>query len=214
MEKEIPPGPINLYLIYQQNVHKFFDECYRSIYEYQQFMVDFQAQWLQSFEIILNPASALSPNFNEKSAKITPARPLKISAPAPQRKIEEIENSTTETIQSKTPSEILAIQSSSKVSGQEILQKPKKIGKVLETIRKNSTSHHDGKIVKILKVQERKIQSFVNKHLEDLPIGKKQEIVTEGNCPNCGKLMEDSYLTHCSNVCLYEDYLKSKSVDL
>ncbi len=33
----------------------------------------------------------------------------------------------------------------------------------------------------------------------------------KGECQNCGKLMEDSLLTHCSNVCLYEDYLKSES---
>jgi len=25
--------------------------------------------------------------------------------------------------------------------------------------------------------------------------------------------MEDSILTHCSNVCIFEDYLKSKSID-
>ena len=32
-----------------------------------------------------------------------------------------------------------------------------------------------------------------------------------GICQNCGKLLEDSFLTHCSMKCLYEDYLKSKS---
>ena len=213
MEKETPPGPINSYFIYQQNVHKFFDECYRSVSEYQRFMMDSQAQWLKSFEIILNPALPINPDLDEKSAKITPAKPLKIPSLVGHRKIEEIETFTTETIQSKTPSEILTIHSSSKVSSQEILPKPKKIENLLDTL-KNSNSHHDGKIVKMIKLQEKKIQSFVNKHLEDLPIGKKHEIVTEGNCPNCGKLMEDSHLTHCSSVCLYEDYLKSKSVDL
>jgi len=25
--------------------------------------------------------------------------------------------------------------------------------------------------------------------------------------------MEDSLLTHCSNVCIFEEYLKSKSID-
>ncbi len=213
MEKGIPPEPVNPYFIYQQNVHKFFDECYRSISEYQGFMMDSQAQWLKSFEIILNPASATKPDLDEKSAKITPASPLKIPSPLRQRKIGEIETSPSKTIQDTTTSEILAIQSSSKVSNQEMLPKPKKIEKLLNTI-KNSNSHHDGKIVKMIKVQEKKIHSFVNKHLEDLPIGKKPEIVTKGNCPNCGKSMEDLHLTHCSSVCLYEDYLKSKSVDL
>jgi hypothetical protein len=36
----------------------------------------------------------------------------------------------------------------------------------------------------------------------------------EGKCKNCGKLIRDSLLTHCSNVCLFEDYLKSKSFSL
>jgi len=35
----------------------------------------------------------------------------------------------------------------------------------------------------------------------------------DGECKNCGKLLEDSLLTHCSNVCLFEDYLKSKSIE-
>jgi len=34
----------------------------------------------------------------------------------------------------------------------------------------------------------------------------------KGECRNCGKLMEDSRLTHCSNVCIFEDYLKSKTI--
>lgn len=36
-------------------------------------------------------------------------------------------------------------------------------------------------------------------------------IEVEGNCQNCGKLLEDSFLTHCSMKCSYEDYLKSQS---
>jgi len=62
------------------------------------------------------------------------------------------------------------------------------------------------------KVQDEQIKIFKNKHNQDLPNTVKQEIVTKGECQNCGKLMEDPLLTHCSNVCLFEDYLKSKSV--
>jgi len=31
-------------------------------------------------------------------------------------------------------------------------------------------------------------------------------------CKNCGKLLEDSLLTHCSANCRFEFYLKSQSV--
>jgi len=34
----------------------------------------------------------------------------------------------------------------------------------------------------------------------------------EKDCINCGKLLEDSLLTHCSEKCYYEEYLKSQSV--
>ncbi len=33
----------------------------------------------------------------------------------------------------------------------------------------------------------------------------------EGKCQYCGKLLEDSFLTHCTIKCRYEDYLKSQS---
>ena len=42
----------------------------------------------------------------------------------------------------------------------------------------------------------------------------QNEILVNGKCQNCGKLIEDSSLTHCSNVCLYEDYLKSQSLSI
>jgi hypothetical protein len=31
-------------------------------------------------------------------------------------------------------------------------------------------------------------------------------------CQNCGKLLEDSSLIHCSDECRFESYLKSQSV--
>ena len=34
----------------------------------------------------------------------------------------------------------------------------------------------------------------------------------EGKCQNCGELLEDSLLTHCSDECRFESYLKSQSV--
>ncbi len=37
-------------------------------------------------------------------------------------------------------------------------------------------------------------------------------IEIEEKCQNCGKSLEDSLLTHCSEICYYEDYLKSESV--
>ena len=40
------------------------------------------------------------------------------------------------------------------------------------------------------------------------------EILMKDKCKNCGKLIEVSNLTHCSNVCLFEDYLKSKSFSI
>jgi len=33
----------------------------------------------------------------------------------------------------------------------------------------------------------------------------------EEKCPNCGKLLEDSFMTHCSEICVFEEYLKSQS---
>jgi hypothetical protein len=36
----------------------------------------------------------------------------------------------------------------------------------------------------------------------------------KGNCKNCGKILEDALLTHCSNVCRFEDYLKYQSFSI
>ena len=38
----------------------------------------------------------------------------------------------------------------------------------------------------------------------------QKKITMSGKCQNCGKVLEDSILTHCSNKCLFEGYLKSK----
>ncbi len=38
------------------------------------------------------------------------------------------------------------------------------------------------------------------------------EIIMKEKCQNCGKLLEDSLLTHCSNKCLFVGILNSKSV--
>jgi hypothetical protein len=37
-------------------------------------------------------------------------------------------------------------------------------------------------------------------------------IEIEKKCQNCGKLLEDAFLTHCSNECRFEDYLNSQSI--
>jgi hypothetical protein len=34
----------------------------------------------------------------------------------------------------------------------------------------------------------------------------------KGKCKNCLKTLEDSLLTHCSNKCRFEDYLKTQSI--
>ncbi len=32
----------------------------------------------------------------------------------------------------------------------------------------------------------------------------------EGKCQNCGKLLEDSLLSHCSTKCQFEEFVKSQ----
>jgi hypothetical protein len=39
-------------------------------------------------------------------------------------------------------------------------------------------------------------------------------IEIEEKCQNCGKLLEDSLLTHCSEICYFEEYLKSQSAKI
>ena len=211
MEKEIPHESNNLYSIYQQNVHKFFNELRKSIFSYRQSMTNLQLECIRSCEIILNPVFALNQNFANKSTVITPTT-LKMTSPVQQTKIEEKTNE--HTIQKQTPSELPPLQSSFIISGVEM--RPSKSRKTkkshAETFWKNEYAPQRGKFPRIEKVQDEQIKFFTNKHYQNLPITINHEIVTKGECQNCGKLMEDSLLTHCSNVCLFEDYLKSQSV--
>ena len=211
MEKEIPHESNNLYSIYQQNVHKFFNELRKSIFSYRQSMTNLQLECIRSCETILNPVFALNQNFANKSTVITPTT-LKMTSPVQQTKIEEKTNE--HTIQKQTPSELPPLQSSFIISGVEM--RPSKSRKTkkshAETFWKNEYAPQRGKFPRIEKVQDEQIKFFTNKHYQNLPITINHEIVTKGECQNCGKLMEDSLLTHCSNVCLFEDYLKFQSV--
>jgi len=211
VEKEIPHESNNLYSIYQQNVHKFFNELSKSIFSYRQSMTNLQLECIRSCEIILNPVFALNQNFANKSTIITPTT-LKMTSPVQQTKIEEKANE--HTIQKQTPSELPPLQSSFIISAVEM--RPSKSRKTrkshAETFWKNEYAPQRGKFPRIEKVQDEQIKFFTNKHYQNLPITINHEIVTKGECQNCGKLMEDSLLTHCSNVCLFEDYLKSQSV--
>jgi len=219
VEEEIPQESNNLDSIYQQNVHKFFNELRKSISQYQQSMTNLQLECIEFCEIILNPALAINQNFANKSTVITPTTPFKTTLPVQQTKIEEKAKAAKEdTIQNQTPSEPPTLQSSSIISNEEIRpSKPtsKEIRKFhAETFWKNAYAHLRGKLPRMEKVQDEQIKIFANKPFQDLPITKNHKIVMKGECQNCGKLMEDSLLTHCSNVCLFEDYLKSKSVSL
>ena len=214
MEKEIPHESNNLYSIYQQNVHKFFNELSKSIFSYRQSMTNLQLECIRSCEIILNPVFALNQNFANKSTVITPTT-LKMTSPVQQTKIEEkAKAANVHTIQKQTPSELPPLHSSFIISGVEMRpSKSRKIRKShAETFWKNEYAPQHRKILRMEKVQDEQIKFFTNKHYQNLPITINHEIVTKGECQNCGKLMEDSLLTHCSNVCLFEDYLKSQSV--
>ncbi len=213
MEKEIPQESNDLYSIYQQNVHEFFNEFVKSISQYQQSMINFQLECIKSCGIMLNPTLAFNQNFENKPAVITPA---KMTSPVQETKIEKA-IAANQHIQNQTPSELPPLKFSSIISSQEIrLSKPtsKKIKKFdEETFWKNEYALKRGKLPRMMRVQDEQIKIFANKHSQDLSFMIKDEIVTKGECQNCGKFMEDSLLTHCSNVCLFEDYLKSKSID-
>jgi hypothetical protein len=205
VEKEIPQESNDLYSIYQQNVHEFFNEFVKSISQYQQSI---------SCGIMLNPALAFNQNFENKPTVVTPA---KMTSPAQQTKIEKAMAANQHPIQNQTPSELPPLKFSSIISSQEIQPKPtsKKTRKSnAETFWKNEYALNRGKLPRMTKVQDEQTKIFANNHSQDLSFMIKDEIVTKGECQNCGKLMEDSLLTHCSNVCLFEDYLKSKSVSL
>ncbi len=213
MEKEIPPESNDLYSIYQQNVHEFFNEFFESISQYQESMTNLQLEYIKSCGIMLYPAFAFNQNFENETT------PLKMTSPVQQTKIEEKPMAENQhTIQNQTPSELPSLKFPSIVSSEEIgPSEPtsKKIEKSdAETFWKNEYTLKRGKLPRVIKVQDEKIKIFANNHSQDLSFMIKDEIITKGKCQNCGKQMEDSLLTHCSNVCLFEDYLKSKSVSL
>ena len=214
MDKEIPQESNDQYSTYQQNVYRFFNEFCKSISQYQQSMTNLQLEWIKSCGIMVNPALASNQNFENKSTIITPP---KMTSPVQQTKIEEkIMIANKHIIQNQPPYEPPPLQSSSIISSEEIRpSKSKKTRKFdAETFWKNEYALKRGKLPRIVKVQDEKIKIFANKHSQDLSFMVKDEIVTKGECQNCGKLLEDSLLTHCSNVCLFEDYLKSKSASL
>jgi hypothetical protein len=160
---------------------------------------------------MLNPTLAFSENF-ENTSLVTTSPEMKSATQ--QTKIEK-DIASNHTIENKTPSKLPPLKFSSIISSEEIRpSKSKNIRKShAESFWKNEYAHQHRKILRMEKVQDEQIKFFTNKHYQDLPITIKHEIVTKGECQNCGKLMEDSLLTHCSNVCLFEEYLKSKSID-
>ncbi len=215
MEKEIPQESNDLYFIYQQNVHEFFNEFFKSISQYQESMTNLQLEYIKSCGIMLYPAFAFNQNFENKSTAITPP---KTTSPVQQTKIEE--KAITEnqhTIQNQNPSELPSLKFPSIVSSEEIRPSEptsKKIEKSdSETFWKNQYTLKRGKLPTTVSVQDEKIKIFANKHSQDLSFMTNDKIV-KGECQNCGKLLDEPLLTHCSNVCLFEDYLKSKSVSL
>ncbi len=212
MEKENPQESNDLYSIYQQNVHQFFNEFFKSISQYQQSMTNLQLECIKSCGIMLNPALAFNQNFENKSTVITP---LKITSPAQQTKIEEPVATNSLTIENQNPYKLHPLKFSSIISNQEIRPSQATSKKTLdgETFWKNQYALKRGKLPTRVIVQDEKIKIFANKHSQDLSFMTKDGIV-KGECQNCGKLLEDPLLTHCSNVCLFEDYLKSKSAGL
>ena len=212
VEKEIPQESNDLYSIYQQNVHKFFNEFYKSISQYQQYMTNLQLEWFKSCGMMLNPTLAFSENFENTSLVTTSPE---MNSATQQTKIEK-DIAYNHTIENKTPSKLPPLKFSSIISSEEIRpSKSKKTRKFdAETFWKNQYTLKRGKLPRIAKVQDEKIKIFANKHSQDLSFMTNDQVVTNGECQNCGKLLEDPLLTHCSNVCLFEDYLKSQSASL
>ena len=215
MEKEIPQESNDLYSTYQQNVHEFFNEFFKSFSQYQQSMTNLQLEWIKSCGMMLNPALAFNQNFENKPTKITPITPPEMESTAQKTKIEK-DLASNHTIENKT-TKLPPIKFSSIISSKEIRPSkphPKKTRELdRETFLKNQYALKRPKLPTRISVQNEKIKIFANKHSQDLSFMTKDEIV-RGECQNCGKLLEDSILTHCCNVCLFEDYLKSKSASL
>lgn len=179
MEKEIPQESNNLYDIYQQNVHKFFDELRKSIFQYQQSISNLQLECIKSCGIILDSSFPFSQKFEDNTNIIT--YDTKRMPPA-QTKVEEQRKVTKYTIQTQTPSESPTPQSASITSSQEMLPpKPKKIRKFdAERFWKNAYAHQRGKLLRMIKVQDEQIKILVNEHYQDLPTPIKHEIETSG----------------------------------
>jgi hypothetical protein len=185
VEKEIPQESNNLYDIYQQNVHKFFDELRKSIFQYQQSISNLQLECIKSCGIILDSALLFSQKFEDNSNIITYDTPPMRLSPT-QTKVEEEQGKVTKeyTIQTQTLSESPTLQSASITSSQEMLPPkpiPKKIRKFdAERFWKNAYAHQRGKLLRMIKIQDEQIKILVNEHYQDLPTSIKHEIETSG----------------------------------
>ena len=182
MGKEIPQESNNLYDTYQQNVNKFFDELRKSIFQYQQSILNLQLECIKSCGIILDSALPCSQKFEDNSNVITHDTPPKIM-PSAQTKVEEGQGKVTNEYTIQTPSES-SLQSASITSSQEMLPPkpiPKKIRKFdAEKFWKNAYAHQRGKLLRMIKVQDEQIKILVNVHYQDLPTSIKHEIETSG----------------------------------
>ena len=183
MEKEIPQESNDLYFIYQQNIHKFFNELNKSFLQYQQSMTNFQLEYIKSCGIMLDSALPFNQKFANKSTVIPSTTPLKMTSPIQQTKIEEkVVTANEYTIQNQTTSKLPPLQSSSIISSKELRpSKPvsKKIRKFdAKRFWKNAYAHQRGKLLRMVKVQDEQIKILANKHYQDLPISLKHEIET------------------------------------
>lgn len=183
MEKEIPQESNDVYDIYQQNVYKFFNEFCKSIFQYQQSILNLQLECMKSCGIILDSALPFSQKFEDDSNIITYDTPPK-RMPLAQTKVEEEQGKVTNefTIQTQIPSGSPTLQSASITSSQEMLPPkpiPKKIRKFdAERFWKNAYAHQRGKLLRMIKVQDEQIKILVNEHYQDLPTSIKHEIET------------------------------------
>ena len=181
MEKEIPQESNDLYFIYQQNIHKFFNELNKSFLQYQQSMTNFQLEYIKSCGIMLDSALPFNQKFANKSTVI-PSTTLKMTSPIQQTKIEKVVTANECTIQNQTTSKLPPLQSSSIISSKELRpSKPvsKKIRKFdAKRFWKNAYAHQRGKLLRMVKVQDEQIKILANKHYQDLPISLKHEIET------------------------------------
>jgi len=121
VEKEIPQESNDLYSISQQNIYNFFNEFNKSIYQYQQFMTNFQLECIKSCGTIWDSALSFNQKFVNKSTVIPPTIPLKITPPVQQTKIEEnVVTANEHTVQNQTISKFPPPRASSITSSEEI----------------------------------------------------------------------------------------------